>query len=183
MYLLPFFHLKNNLTMIIRLLIGCLCLGLFGFCLSPKSSKTDEKNGATNINKNMLKIIRYQNSKTTELSPSGEQAQQMQTLALSLLANAEPMRLSLEDEQMQEIEHPKDGFEIQFLPPYSTNANTPALHKLLFLQSGKFATGKDATSNARFFVALADNYQYIRSPYTLEQGGDKVAQLIHLINK
>ena len=94
--------------MIIRILIGCLCLGLFGFCLSPKSSKTDEKNGAT---------------------------------------------------------------------------NAPALHKLLFLQSGKFATGKDATSNARFFVALADNYQYIRSPYTLEQGGDKVAQLIHMINK
>jgi hypothetical protein len=169
--------------MIIRLLIGCLCLGLFGFCPSPKSSKTNEKNGATSINKNMLKIIRYQNGETTEAKPLAQQAQQIQALALSLLANAEPMRLSLEDEQMQEIEHPKDGFEIQFLPPYSADTNAPALHKLLFLQSGKFATGKDATSNARFFVALADNYQYIRSPYILEQSGDKVAQLIHLINK
>lgn len=172
--------------MIIRLLIGCLCLGLFGFCPSPKPSQTNNNKGAASIEKNatqnMLKIIRYQNGEPTEAKPLAQQAQQIQALALSLLANAEPMRLSLEDEQMQEIEHPNDGFEIQFLPPYSTNVNTPALHKLLFLQSGKFATGKDANSNARFFVALADNYQYIRSPYILEQSGDKVAQLTQLVN-
>lgn len=172
--------------MLIRLLIGYLCLGMFSLChLLTPTKPIDEDNSVTAIEKNttttLVKIIRYQSGKTTEFSPPTPSSQTMIDLALTLLADAEPMRLYLEETSMQAIEHPQDGFEMQFLPPYRTAADAPALHKLLFLQSGDYATGKTTDRDAVFFVALADNYAYIRSPFVREQGGTKAAQLMQLM--
>lgn len=175
-----------------RLFIFSMALGLCSFCKSPESSKkasaptTTPATTTMQINqpiikdKTIIRAIIFNHGEDSAVTIPPEQTDTIAAICMQLLSAAEPMRIALDEEEMAQLKINASGFELMFLPPLNTSADSTSLGKMLFLRSGNFSTS-DLSVNARFFIALSHDEQYISSPYFAEAAADKVKRLDQIL--
>jgi len=171
--------------MLIRLFLSALFVGLCSFCLhstTPAStgSNQDDSLMEHNLENTVIRAIRYESGKPKGVTVSKENTESIISIVRNLLETSEPMRIHLEMEEIQSLRSAATGFEIFFSPALETSSDAARLSKMFFLTEGDFSTRIEST-NARFFVALDDNNQYIQSPFEAESKAELVGQLNDLL--
>jgi hypothetical protein len=167
--------------MIFRLLISTLAVGLYSFCVSSTTTSDTTPNDVqvmeNKTDNTIIRAIRYQSGKAIGANVAAEHKDSLIAIAISLLNEAEPMRIHLDEAVMKALKSEATGFEIFFSPPLTVAPDAARLSKMLFLLEGDFSN-HDPIPDARFFIALDDNNQYIQSPYV----ADNKAAMVKLLD-
>ena len=165
-----------------QVLFLCLLLSLYTFCTPPKTSETPtvETSIIKPMNKSTIKVVFFEQEQQTIKDIAPEKSDSVVQIVAALLTNSEPMRVALEDEQMAQLKTNTSGFELYFSPPLATHVDAAGLSKMLFLTKGNFSTTNQSV-DAKFFIALANDNQYISSPYSSEKAAPNVRLLEQLL--
>lgn len=160
----------------------CLLLGVYPFCTPPKISETPTVVATTAkpMNKSTIKVVFFEQEQQTTKDIATEKSDSIVQIVTTLLTDSEPMRVALEDEEMAQLKTNTAGFELYFSPPLTTHVDAAGLSKMLFLNKGSFSTTNQST-DAKFFIALANDNQYISSPYVSEKAASSVYLLEQLL--
>lgn len=160
----------------------CLLLGLYTFCTPPKTSETPTVEASTikPMNKSTIKVVFFEQAQQTTKEIVSEKRDSVVQIVTALLTNSEPMRVALEDEEIAQLKTDAAGFELYFSPPLTTHVDAAGLSKMLFLTKGNFSTTNQSI-DAKFFIALANDNQYISSPYSSEKAAPNVRLLEQLL--
>ncbi len=113
-------------------------------------------------------LVKYNGGKEVEQAVSEEVLPEINAMIRELYANAEPVRLYLEDEALADLLVNATGFGIRFRPPLQLGDSSNTMNYILFLTEGKFSNVPDVPDI--FFLTAIDTEDLIRSPFITEAG-------------
>lgn len=124
-------------------------------------------------------LVKYTGGQEIEQVVSEEVLPELTAIIRELYANAEPVRLYLEDEALADLLENATGFGIRFRPPLLLSDSSNTMNYILFLTEGKFSNVTDVPDV--FFLTAIDAEELIRSPFMTEGGINRYTRLRELL--
>lgn len=92
--------------------------------------------------------------------------EEMRKLINKLIANSEPLRIHLEENEIDNLFKENDYYEINFNKANDLDLNSQAINRFFYFLSGKYEN-KQESKITYFFIETNDG-QYIQSPFVAE---------------
>ena len=127
-----------------------------------------------------LKLIKYEDGQESDIRLSIRDQDSLIETVINLFRDSEPLRVYIEDEEMQIILENRTGFVMQFNPWLRLPDSDNQLYEIMFLTLGEFSNSSQ-NPDMFFFVAI-DGKDFIRSPFIANVTENKFSLLKELLD-
>ena len=127
-----------------------------------------------------LKLIKYEDGQESDIRLSIRDQDSLIETVINLFRDSEPLRVYIEDEEMQMILENRTGFVLQFNPWLKMPDSHNQLYEIMFLTLGTYSNSSQ-NYNVIFFVAI-DGKDFIRSPFIANGSENKFPLLKELLD-
>jgi len=127
-----------------------------------------------------IKLIKYENGQESEIRLSFRDQDSLIGTVIKLFRDSEPLRVYIEDEEMQIILENRTGFVMQFNPWLKMPDSHNQMYEIMFLTLGAYSNSSQ-NYNVIFFVAI-DGKDFIRSPFIANGSENKFHLLKELLD-
>lgn len=168
------------LCKIVFLLLSMFTVG--GCASQPGKSGSESKSGENKeipLAGRQSMLVSYTNGNEVETIIAQDVLLEVSSIVREFYSNAEPVRLYLEDDELNELMAKATGFSIKFQPPLQFGDGANNMNYILFFTEGRFRN-TDSVSDIYFLTAIGSE-DLIRSPFIVEGGVDNYIKLRKLL--
>ncbi len=134
-----------------------------------KNSNTDTH--SPGFDKNDI-TIRYINKKTGESKDYGKiDTEGLINLISDLLIQSEPVRVHLDEIEIDSLFNENSYWEISFAKPFISESQSLGISKFVYFLAGIY--GNEDSANVSYFFIATDDGQFIQSPFVAEKNTKK----------
>lgn len=141
-------------------------LGLLGCCTNiPKNNHNLQFENSKAV-ESIIAVKYINKNKGITKTFNVLKQEEMRKLINKLIANSEPLRIHLEENEIDNLFNENDYYEITFNKTNDLDLNPQAINRFFYFLSGKYEN-KPKSKITYFFIETNDG-QYIQSPFVAE---------------
>jgi hypothetical protein len=128
-----------------------------------------------------IKLIKYENGQEIEIRQSVRDQDSLIGTVISLFRDSEPMRVYIEDDELQRILETRTGFVLQFGPWLNMPDGNNQMYEIMFLTRGEYSNSSH--NPGIIFFAAIDGKDFIRSPFIVNDQENKFRLIKDLMDQ